>query len=108
MGELVMGVLMPHPPVVVPQIGGNRIRDIAATYDALEAISDRIVQSSPDRLVVISPHSPLFSDAIADWPAGAHRRFRSIRLCKPVASIAMTLISSAGCPMLPTISISLR
>lgn len=65
MGELVMGVLMPHPPVAVPQIGGNRISDMRRTYDALEKIADRIVKSSPDRLVVISPHSPLFSDAIA-------------------------------------------
>lgn len=65
MGELVMGVLMPHPPVAVPQIGGSRIRDIRATEDAFEEISARIVKSSPDRLVVISPHCPLFGDAIA-------------------------------------------
>lgn len=65
MGELVMAALMPHPPVAVPQIGRDRIGDIEATSRALRLISERVVNSSPDRLVVISPHCPLFSDAIA-------------------------------------------
>jgi AmmeMemoRadiSam system protein A len=65
MGELAMAALIPHPPVAVPQIGGDRISDIEATIRSMRLISRRVVDSSPDRLVVISPHCPLFSDAIA-------------------------------------------
>lgn len=64
-GELVASALMPHPPIAVPEIAGDRIKDVSTTTNSLREISKRIIDASPDRIVVISPHCPLFSDAIA-------------------------------------------
>lgn len=64
MGELVASVLVPHPPMAVPQIAGTSTGDVCTTTRSLREISRRIVDLSPDRVVVISPHCPLFSDAI--------------------------------------------
>ena len=49
---------MCHAPIVVPAVGGDRGSRCAATTAAMREVAQRCVDSHPDRLVLISPHTP--------------------------------------------------
>jgi aromatic ring-opening dioxygenase LigB subunit len=58
-GSIVFAGIAPHPPLLVPEIGGNRIAQVIASQRSLREFSTRLVNTSPETVVVISPHSPL-------------------------------------------------
>lgn len=51
-------VLMPHAPVLIPEVGGGREREAAATVEAMWEAARMVVASHPQAVLVISPHSP--------------------------------------------------
>ena len=59
--------LMPHAPVLVPEVGGERLREVAATVRAMRQAGARLVACRPDALVVISPHAPRRLNAWGFW-----------------------------------------
>lgn len=64
MGELVMAALAPHPPIIVPEVGGDEAAPAAATTDAMRRLSRVLRDAGAESIVIISPHSTLYSDAI--------------------------------------------
>ncbi|HSE37712.1 MAG TPA: AmmeMemoRadiSam system protein A, partial [Blastocatellia bacterium] len=58
-GSIVFAGIAPHPPLLVPEVGGSRIEQVADSQRALREFSRRLLDSNPDTVVVISPHSPL-------------------------------------------------
>jgi AmmeMemoRadiSam system protein B len=56
MGKIVLGAIMPHPPILVPEIGRGRISEAGKSVRALEEIALRIKKADFDTLVVITPH----------------------------------------------------
>lgn len=58
-GSIVFAGIAPHPPLLIPEVGGSRIAQVAASQLALRAFSKRLVATSPETVVIISPHSPL-------------------------------------------------
>ncbi len=56
--------IMPHPPLAVPAVGRGQERKIRATLAAFEKASIEIGQLKPDTIVLISPHSVVYSDYI--------------------------------------------
>lgn len=64
---------MPHPPIVVPAVGRGREREAGATCDAMTALARRLVAMKPDRLVLISPHSPRRRGMFGVWAEERHR-----------------------------------
>ena len=56
------GVLMPHPPILIPEIGKGREKEARATDTACRKVAARIASFKPETIVVISPHAPLFGD----------------------------------------------
>jgi AmmeMemoRadiSam system protein A len=65
MQSIVFAGFFPHPPIVVPEVGGRETDKVAATAAAMAELSERIKQSGARLLVVISPHGPSFRDAVA-------------------------------------------
>lgn len=63
--SLVLGCVAPHPPVLVPEVGGEDAAMVASTAAAMKELAERVRASKPDVLVVISPHSTGFFDSIA-------------------------------------------
>ncbi len=63
-GVVIAGV-SPHPPVIVPGVGGRDARVAEKTARALAEMSRAIVLEQPDTLVLVGPHGPVFRDAIA-------------------------------------------
>ena len=58
------GFLMPHPPVLLPEIGKGRERDAEKTGAACTKVATLASEYKPHSVVVISPHAPLFSDYV--------------------------------------------
>lgn len=65
MGKILSAYLCPHPPVLIPEIGRGQEKRVQDTLDALNIVSKEISILSPSTIIVITPHGPLFSDAIA-------------------------------------------
>jgi aromatic ring-opening dioxygenase LigB subunit len=56
--SVVFSGIAPHPPLLVPEVGGDRIKRVADSQRSLAEFSRRLVESQPESVVVISPHSP--------------------------------------------------
>lgn len=57
--SIVFAGIAPHPPLLVPEIGGQRLERVADSERALREFSRRLLATRPETVVVISPHSPL-------------------------------------------------
>ena len=54
--------IVPHPPLIVPQIGRGQEKGIQKTIHAYIEIANRIAALKPDTIIVTTPHSILYSD----------------------------------------------
>lgn len=57
------GCVCPHPPLLIPAVGGENRRRVQATVAAMERLAAET--SAADLVVVISPHTPGYSTAVA-------------------------------------------
>ena len=65
--------LLPHPPIAVPEVAGERAADCRATTAACADLAARTVAARPERLLLVSPHSPRDERAFGLW-GGARLR----------------------------------
>lgn len=61
-GEIVFAGVAPHPPLLIPDVGGERLQAVVASRQALRYFAAKLVDSAPDSVVLISPHSPFDPD----------------------------------------------
>lgn len=59
---LIGAFIVPHPPLIVPAIGKGQQKQIQKTIDAYEEVASRIAKLKPETIVVITPHSVVYSD----------------------------------------------
>ena len=50
--------VVPHPPIVIPEVGHGREREAAATLEGFHALARELEGIEPEVLVVLSPHAP--------------------------------------------------
>ncbi len=55
--------VVPHPPVLLPEIGRGREAEIAATGTAMKQAAKEIAELAPDTIILSSPHAPAYRDA---------------------------------------------
>jgi AmmeMemoRadiSam system protein A len=55
----------PHPPIVIPEVGGNEAEKVKATAAAMEEMARRVKASNAESILLITPHGPIFQDAVA-------------------------------------------
>lgn len=65
MGKIIGFYAMPHPPIIIPEVGHGEEKKIKYTYDACESIGREIAEIKPEVIIVVTPHGTMFSDAIA-------------------------------------------
>ena len=53
---------VPHPPIILPEIGRGEEAKIAATTAAYEEVARRIVALEPETIIITSPHTIMYSD----------------------------------------------
>ncbi len=54
--------MVPHPPMIVPEIGKGGEKSIQETIDAYEKVADEIAKLQPETIIITSPHSVMYSD----------------------------------------------
>ena len=62
--SLVYSVFVPHPPILVPEIGRGEERKCQASLDAYHEIASRLVQAEVETVILVSPHAPLVKEGI--------------------------------------------
>ncbi|GAB6099883.1 AmmeMemoRadiSam system protein A [Halanaerocella petrolearia] len=65
MSGIVFAGLSPHPPVAIPEVGGDDLEQIEDTVASMEQLAQDVKEADPDLIITISPHGPVFSDAIS-------------------------------------------
>ena len=55
-------ILTPHPPVLLPEVGRGREREVRATGQAMRAAAEEVARWAPDVLIISSPHTILYGD----------------------------------------------
>ena len=54
--------MVPHPPMIVPQIGKGSEKQITKTIRAYETVAEEIAALRPETIIISSPHSVLYAD----------------------------------------------
>lgn len=76
--------LMPHPPIIIPEIGKGEEEKIHNTIISLNKIGEEIKAKAPSTIIVVTPHGTMFRDAIAlayeDKISGNLEKFRAPRI----------------------------
>jgi len=64
MKGIVFGCIVPHPPIIVPDVGKGGEREIAATSKAMEQLADKLAAQKPETVLIVSPHGKYHADAM--------------------------------------------
>jgi len=71
--------LLPHPPIVIPEVGKGEEEKISNTSKNFDIVAKEIGQKEPDSIILITPHGTMFQDAISlsyeDEISGSMREF---------------------------------
>lgn len=60
--SIISSYIVPHPPIVVPEVGGKQIKKIQQTFDMYQTIAKEIAQQQPDIIIISSPHAITYKD----------------------------------------------
>jgi MEMO1 family protein len=58
-GALVFVGIAPHPPVMVPEVGGASAEEVRGSVAAMRELTERLKACGAATVVIISPHAPL-------------------------------------------------
>ena len=79
--SVIAAFTVPHPPMIVPEVGRGSEGQILETTSAYEKVADEIARLRPDTLIITSPHSVMYADYFHISPgsgaAGSFRQFRA-------------------------------
>lgn len=69
---LLQTFIVPHPPIILPEIGRGEEKKIQETVDAYETIARTIGELKPDTIIISSPHASHYGShfQIAGGPQG--------------------------------------
>ncbi len=56
---IVFAGIAPHPPIMVPEVGGTASAEVRGSIDAMRDFTARLLASKAEAIVLISPHAPL-------------------------------------------------
>ena len=59
---IVAAYMVPHPPMIVPQVGRGSEKQVTKTIGAYEAVAAEVAGIRPETIIVTSPHAVLYAD----------------------------------------------
>ncbi len=72
---------VPHPPMIVPEVGKGSEAQIQKTIDAYTRVAEEVAALQPDTIVITSPHAIMYADYFHISPQkqakGSFRNFRA-------------------------------
>ena len=60
--SIVAAFMVPHPPMIVPEVGRGSEKQVEKTIKAYEKVADQIAALKPETIIISSPHSVMYSD----------------------------------------------
>lgn len=79
--SILAAFMVPHPPLIIPEIGKGGEKSIQDTIDAYEKVAMEIAELKPETIIITSPHSIMYSDYFHISPGlgakGDFSRFRA-------------------------------
>jgi AmmeMemoRadiSam system protein B len=79
-GSVVFVGIAPHPPIMVPEVGGVMADEVRGSIDAMRDLTERVIASGAQTVVIISPHAPLEARAfVAYGDPNVHGDFANFR-----------------------------
>ena len=74
------GFMVPHPPLIIPDVGGGEEKKIQKTIDAYQRAAETIGRLQPETIVLLSPHQTMYADYFHISPGqGARGDFGQFR-----------------------------
>ncbi len=78
---IIAAYMVPHPPMIVPEVGRGSERQIEATRAAYARAAAEIAALAPETIVISSPHATMYADYFHISPGrragGSFARFRA-------------------------------
>src|SRR5438132_13487532 len=65
--SVVFAGIAPHPPIMVPEVGREASAEVRRSIDAMADLTERVIRSGAETVVLISPHAPLERDAFVAY-----------------------------------------
>ena len=65
--SLVFSAITPHPPIMVPEVGRESIARVEDSIEAMAELTQRLIGSGAESVIVISPHAPLEADSFVAY-----------------------------------------
>lgn len=65
MSPIVASCVCPHPPLLIPDIGGKDLKKVESTIMGMRNLAKELKELQADVFIYISPHSTLYADAFA-------------------------------------------
>jgi AmmeMemoRadiSam system protein A/AmmeMemoRadiSam system protein B len=65
--SLVFAGIAPHPPIMVPEVGREAIAEVRSSIDGMAELTQRIIASGAETIILISPHAPLHATAFVAY-----------------------------------------
>ena len=79
--SILAAAAVPHPPLIMPEVGRGEERGIHATIDAYKEVARRLAELRPELVLVSSPHTTMYADYFHISPgsaaAGSFQNFRA-------------------------------
>ncbi|MCR5635249.1 MAG: AmmeMemoRadiSam system protein A, partial [Lachnospiraceae bacterium] len=60
--SVVAGFMVPHPPMIVKEVGRGSEDQVRKTIESYEKVADEIAAIAPDTIIITSPHSVMYAD----------------------------------------------
>lgn len=60
--SILAAFMVPHPPMIIPEIGRGREEEIRETIRAYEKVAEEISRIRPETIIISSPHATLYSN----------------------------------------------
>ena len=67
---LVYACVVPHPPIIVPEVGQGREREVTATIQAARQVGEEMAQNRLETLLIVSPHGASYYQAMGALTSG--------------------------------------
>ena len=71
--SILAAVVVPHPPIILPEVGNGEEEKISATSNAYKEVMRRVVELNPDTIIITSPHSIMYADYFHISPSESAR-----------------------------------
>jgi len=59
---LIFSAIVPHPPVIIPEVGRGEEKRTKKTIQAMEKLAKKLEETEPDTLIFITPHGLVYPD----------------------------------------------